>query len=272
VPSRELAAAVDLCRRACALVLDHYARAPVVRWKGRNDPVTDADEAVTRFILGELGAAFPDDAVLIEERADDGSRRRAARAWIVDPLDGTAEFIARNGEFAVMIGLAEGGRPVAGAVGVPCTGAIYYGAAGEGAYVARGEEAPRPIVAPAAAGPAQRRLRMAVSRSHRSPRIDEVKALLGGADEIPCGSVGLKMLAVVSGEADLYVHFGRGAKLWDACAPDAVAAAAGVLLTDLAGAPIDYAAQDVALANGIVVAAPPLHGRVVAALRTLAPS
>jgi len=109
-----------------------------------------------------------------------------------------------------------------------------------------------------------------VSRSHRSRRIDEVKARLGIADEMPCGSVGLKMIKVVGGEADLYVHFGRGAKLWDTCAPDAVAAAAGLVLTDVDGAPIDYRAADVALQRGIVVAAPPLHGRVVAALRDLA--
>jgi 3'(2'), 5'-bisphosphate nucleotidase len=110
-----------------------------------------------------------------------------------------------------------------------------------------------------------------VSRSHRSARIDAVKQRLGIEKEIACGSVGLKMIKVVSGEADLYVHFGRGAKLWDTCAPEAVARAAGIGFSDIRGRDIDYLSDQVMLERGIVVAPLSLHAEVVRALSDMDP-
>ncbi len=266
---KELDFACRIAGEAASVVLDHYSRDVGVRWKGRNDPVTDADEASTQCILSGISRDFPDDAVLIEEREDDRSRLSSARAWIVDPLDGTKEFLARNGEFTVMVGFVLEGRPVLGAVAVPAAGTLYAGMEGSGAFLMEGQGPRKPIARPESVEAS--RARLIVSRSHRSSKIDAVKERLGIGQEVACGSVGLKMIKVVSGEADLYVHFGRGAKLWDTCAPEAVARAAGVSFSDIRGRAIDYLAEKVMLQRGIVVAPPGLHAEVIEALADVDP-
>jgi 3'(2'), 5'-bisphosphate nucleotidase len=266
---KELDFACRVAGEAASVVLDHYSRDVAVRWKGRNDPVTDADEASTLCILERLSQAFPADAVLIEEREDDRSRLASSRTWIVDPLDGTKEFLSRNGEFSVMVGFVLEGRPVLGAVAVPAAGILYAGMEGGGAFVADPKGRRTPIARDAGVEPS--RARLIVSRSHRSARIDAVKQRLGIEKEIACGSVGLKMIKVVSGEADLYVHFGRGAKLWDTCAPEAVARAAGIGFSDIRGRDIDYLSDQVMLERGIVVAPLSLHAEVVRALSDMDP-
>jgi len=265
---KELELAVDIARGASRIILDHYEKDVHVRWKGRNDPVTDADEASTAFILRMIDDGFPGDAVLIEEREDDGRRLASRRTWIVDPLDGTKEFIDRNGEFSVMVGLVDAGRPVLGAVAVPVGGVVYGGTAGGGAFFQEEGGERRPL--PARKLPDLSDARLIVSRSHRSGKIDLVKEKLGITSEIACGSVGLKMIKVISGEADLYIHFGRGAKLWDTCAPDAIARAAGIMFTDLTGGDIDYLSPDVKIQKGIVVADARLHSRVISLIADLA--
>ena len=266
---KELDFACRVAGEAASVVLDLYSRDVEVRWKGKNDPVTDADEASTQCILDRLSQSFPDDAVLIEEREDDRTRLTSVRTWIVDPLDGTKEFLARNGEFSVMVGFVLEGRPVLGAVAVPATGILYAGMEGDGAFMLDGQGRRHPIARAAAVEPSSARL--IVSRSHRSAKIDAVKQRLGIEKEIACGSVGLKMIKVVSGEADLYVHLGRGAKLWDTCAPEAVARAAGVGFSDAGGRAIDYLSERVMLERGIVVAPGSLHAQVVKALSDMDP-
>jgi 3'(2'), 5'-bisphosphate nucleotidase len=263
----ELEFAVDLVRGASRIVLEHYNRVVNVRWKGRNDPVTDADEASTVFILRMIEEKFPDDAVLIEERDDDGARLTRRRTWIVDPLDGTKEFIDRNGEFSVMAGLVEAGRPVLGAVAVPVGGVVYGGAVGATAFFEK-EGAGR-VPLPPRKRCALSDARLIVSRSHRSAKIDLAKEKLGITSEMACGSVGLKMIKVISGEADLYVHFGKGAKLWDTCAPEAVARTAGVMFTDLTGREIDYLSPDVRLERGVIVADEQLHAAALSRISDL---
>lgn len=260
---KELEFACELVRQASEVVLEYYDREVGVRWKGKNDPVTDADEASTKHILKMIGEKFPSDAVLIEEREDDKKRLDSPRSWIVDPLDGTKEFIARNGEFSVMAGLVAGGKPVLGAVAVPVSGIIYAGIAGEGAFMVRGgERVPIVVKKPGSLSD----VRLVVSRSHRSSRIDAMKEKLGIKNEFHCGSVGLKMVKVISGEADLYVHFGRGASLWDTCAPEAIARAAGIKFTDLTGRDIDYMSSEVMLEKGIIVADSDLHARIISVI------
>ncbi len=108
-----------LAREAGAIVRTFYDVPPTVRWKDPTEPVTEADRAVNSFLVKQFSQRFPSDGVLAEESKDDLSRLQRERVWIVDPLDGTAEFIAHNGEFCIMIGLAEAGRPVVGVVYQP---------------------------------------------------------------------------------------------------------------------------------------------------------
>jgi 3'(2'), 5'-bisphosphate nucleotidase len=115
------------------MLLEYYAEEPSVEWKGKNDPVTAADRAASRFIVEQLRKRFPNDAILSEEEKDDLNRMRNSRVWVIDPMDGTKEFIARRGEFAVMIGLAVDGIARVGAVYQPTEDKLYSAASGEGA-------------------------------------------------------------------------------------------------------------------------------------------
>ena len=112
----ELQTAKELAIRAGAILLKHYAEKTSVMWKGKNDPVTAADLEASKFVVGELHERFPGDAILCEEERDDLRRLSTPRVWVVDPMDGTKEFISRRGEFAVMIGLAIEGEARLGVV------------------------------------------------------------------------------------------------------------------------------------------------------------
>jgi 3'(2'), 5'-bisphosphate nucleotidase len=231
-----------------------------VRWKGENDPVTAADLASTEAILETLGRAFPDDPVLIEEKTDDGARLSSSRVWIVDPLDGTREFIDRIPEFCVMIGLVEDGRPVLGVVHVPLTGVAFQGVAGGPALRIDPDGTETPLTCNPAGSIES--MRLVVSRSHRSDAITRAKEILGITEEVPSGSVGMKVARLVTGEADLYIHLGPGIKLWDACAPDAILAAAGGRMTDPSGTAIDYAARSVHCPTGLLATTGALHDEI----------
>src|SRR6185295_20263490 len=121
----ELQTAKELALGAGDILLEHYQQSIAVQWKERGDPVTAADKAASRFITRELKQRFPNDAVLSEEEKDDTSRLSTARVWIVDPMDGTTEFVAGRDEFAVMIGLAVQGKPVLGVVYQPTQRKLY---------------------------------------------------------------------------------------------------------------------------------------------------
>ena len=132
---KELDAAMRLARDAGAIIRAFYEVPPTVRWKDPTEPVTEADRAANVFLVKQLAQLFPEDGILAEESKDDLSRLRRRHVWIVDPLDGTAEFIAHNGEFVVMIGLVVDGEPVVGVVYQPINDVLYGAARGSGAFV-----------------------------------------------------------------------------------------------------------------------------------------
>ncbi len=272
--ARERAVAIEAARRAADAVMEVYRTSFDVAWKGPiagEDPVTAADRAANEIIVRALNAAFPDDVVVAEESAVPDGFGAHRRCWFVDPLDGTKELVARNGEFCVMIGLAIDGRAALGVVVVPAlplnetTGFTVVGELGVGAVVIDGSGSERALVVPSDV-PAEPRV--LVSRSHRHPRLAEILARLGTTREVVCGSVGVKIARLLLGDADAYVHpaSGRGSpKLWDLCAPDAITTAAGGVFTDEHGARINYAAAGVAHEAGIVVSGRALHAQIVRA-------
>ena len=251
---RELVEAVRLARDAGRILLEIYATDFEVQQKGApgtNDPVTEADRRVNAFLTARLHEAFPTDTIVAEESA--GSvwevPRSGGRAWFVDPLDGTKEFIAKNGEFSVMIGLAIDGEAQLGVVYQPTTDKLYRGVVGDGAFVERGDKTfvlrPTDVADPS-------ELRLVVSRSHRSASTDELVSKLGIKEERPSGSVGLKVGLICERDADLYVHLSDKSSLWDACAPDAILRAAGGRFTDLTGRSIDYGSTELKNKGGIL--------------------
>ena len=219
-------------------ILRHYHPGTAVRLKSDRTPVTEADEAAEALILPELARLFPGVPCVAEEACARGgipSIGRDSRFLLIDPLDGTREFLAGNGEFTVNIALIEAGSPVLGVVHLPALGVTYAGGP-EGASLAVAGEPPQPITA--RAKPSDGVIVLA-SRSHNEG--DELDRYLEEhhvAERIAAGS-SLKFCRVAEGLADLYPRFGRTME-WDTAAGHAVLAAAGGRVDTLDGKPMRY--------------------------------
>jgi 3'(2'), 5'-bisphosphate nucleotidase len=226
LPVSELLAAVrDIARRAGHEILEVYGTDFETSAKGDDSPLTEADLRAHRLIVQELAKLTPGTPVLSEESADEvttAERLAWPRYWLVDPLDGTKEFVARNGEFTVNIALIEGHRPVLGVVHIPVSDTTYSGVPGLGAWREEGMRAPVQIsVQRRAATP----LRVLGSRSHGSPKLLARIERLGPHQFLPAGS-SIKLCLVADGSADLYPRLG-GSNEWDIAAGQAVVEAAG---------------------------------------------
>jgi 3'(2'), 5'-bisphosphate nucleotidase len=211
-----------------------------IREKSKDNPVTRADMAANQIITQRLRSVFPDHAILTEEDPETWGKTGSEWVWMVDPLDGTSDFIKANGEFVTMVGLTHFGKPTVGVVIEPATGLELYACKGLGAYKSRLSPEERPSRVKISDTVDHRQLRLAVSRSHRHPRVDEFIQLLKVQDVISSGSVGRKVALVITGEADIYVHPARGTNLWDTCAPEVIVSEAEGVLLSGTGAPIAY--------------------------------
>jgi len=265
----ELRVALDLAREAGAAILEFYGGPLQVEQKiGFDDrePVTQADRVANELIVKALRKEFPKDGILAEESVDTAHRLDKRRVWMIDPLDGTNGFIDGNGDFAVQIGLAQDGQCVLGVVHQPLTGVLYHAVRGQGTWILRPElKSERAVVS------VQKELslmRLAASRSHRSPRMDKVVKAFRVREEIRRGSVGIKVGLIVEQQCDLYVHLSARTKQWDTCAPEIILTEAGGRLTDLFGRPLKYNSPEVQNRNGIIASNGVAHDRIV---DTLAP-
>jgi len=232
---------LDVARRAALAageaILHVYATAFDVRVKNDNTPVCEADLASERIIMAKLREAFPEIPIASEELVEaEGLPPCTARFWAVDPLDGTKEFIARNGEFAVNIALIEDGVPVLGIVHGPALG-VTYAACGPGTATRQLNGCgPQPIRARA---PLPHGLVVIHSRSHEnSRRLAEFLQDYHVRERKKCGSA-LKFGVIAAGEADLYPRFGTTME-WDTAAGQAILEAAGGRVDTLAGTRLTY--------------------------------
>jgi len=257
---QEYAEAIALAAGAAAM--RHYGRIEAVT-KRDASPVTAADHAANAVIVKALADRFPGDSVLSEESKDSGERLDARRVWIVDPLDGTKEFLAQNGEFSIMIGLAVEGEPVVGVVYLPDGDVLYSAVRGRGAWVVR-----EGVRSPLRRGPADPdRLRMVGSRSHADPLLVRIQEALGITDVEPCGSVGVKCSRIAEGRRDVYVHPVPYLKEWDTCAPEVILREAGGEVTDCLGEPLRYNKPDPRQPFGIVACVGGMEGDVLVATK-----
>ncbi|MBS0431475.1 MAG: 3'(2'),5'-bisphosphate nucleotidase CysQ [Proteobacteria bacterium] len=226
-----------LARRAAAAILEIYAGSFGVESKSDDSPLTAADMASHKIIVEGLHALTPDIPVLSEESADIGWNERKGwnRYWLVDPLDGTREFIKRNGEFTVNIALIEDHSPVLGVVLTPVSGELHFGVAGEGAFL---ERAPGAMPQPIETRKAARIPVVAGSRSHAQERTGAMLANLGEHRMVSMGS-SLKFCLVARGEADLYLRLGPTSE-WDTAAAQCVLAEAGGTVLDMQGNLLRY--------------------------------
>ena len=206
------------------------------------------DQTANQFLVHALREARPDDGLLSEEMKCDGTRLGQSRVWIIDPVDGTREYGEERTDWAVHVGLAIDGVAVIGAVALP----------GLGVTLTSGQaHAPPPANSP---------LRMLVSRTRPAAEAVAVAEAVG-AELLPMGSAGAKAMAVVRGEADIYLHTG-GQYEWDNCAPAAVAAAAGLHVSRVDGSPLVYNTQDPYLPD-LLICRPELAERVLALVKAL---
>jgi 3'(2'), 5'-bisphosphate nucleotidase len=235
-----LAPCIDIAQRAGVAIMTVYARDFDVSAKDDASPLTEADMAAHRLIVAGLQQLTPDIPVLSEESAqiDWAVRRQWSRYWLVDPLDGTREFIKRNGEFTVNIALIDGDAPVLGVVYAPALDELAFALRGRGAFVRMGED----DVALTTRRPALAPLRVAASRSHRDAR---TQAALERMGEIECLGLGssLKFLRIAEGRADVYPRFGPTSE-WDTAAAQCVLEAAGGAVLGMDGAPLRYNRKD----------------------------
>ena len=206
------------------------------------------DKTANVFLMNALAHQRPDDKVLSEESTDDKSRLDASRVWIIDPVDGTREYGEARADWAVHVGLAVDGGASVGAVALP------------------GMELVLRSDAPPALQPLNDPPRMLVSRTRPAAEAVAVAKAIG-AELLPMGSAGAKAMAVVRGEADIYLHTG-GQYEWDSCAPVAVAQAAGLHVTRVDGSPMRYNRADTYLPD-LLICRKELADEVVAAIRAL---
>ena len=266
---QEIRVAVNLARTAGEAILAKYGKPLRIEQKSRDndvEPVTQADRIANELIVNGLKSQFPSDGILAEESVDTERRLTKSRVWMVDPLDGTNGFIDGNGDFAVQIGLVENGECVAAVVYLPLTDVLYRAVLGGGTWIER------PELEPERAAVSDRRtfaeMRLAASRSHRSPRMNKVVQHFGFRDEVQRGSVGIKVGLLVEEQCDLYIHLSGRTKQWDTCAPQLVLTEAGGRLTDLFGRPLNYNVRDVNNRNGLVASNGVSHDLII---ETLAP-
>jgi 3'(2'),5'-bisphosphate nucleotidase len=261
----ELAIAGRAAREAGELVAAYYERGPIaVETKADRSPVTEADRAASARIVAVLRAAFPGDWVLSEEEADDPARLGRSRVWIVDPLDGTRDFVARTGHFSVHVGLAVDGAAVVGAVYQPVTGALYAAAAGGGAWRTRGGER-TPLRVSSEAAPAA--LRIGTTRLNATSRLARFLAEAGLAERaVPLGA-SVKHMAMAEGALDACINLSPGEQEWDTCAPEVVIREAGGAFTDGDGRPFRYNRPDLGHHRGSIASNGACHAALVELLR-----
>jgi 3'(2'), 5'-bisphosphate nucleotidase len=266
---RELETAISIARDAGRVLLDIYATDFGVAFKGQgtSDPVTEADQRANALIVDRLRASFPQDGIVAEESGiDDGTLGRP-RIWYVDPLDGTKEFVSKNGEFSVMIGLTIEGRAQLGVVLQPSEGKLYAGVVGQGATLEHAG-ATRALHVSGHADPSA--LSLIVSRSHRPKSTEELMRRLGLTREVTSGSVGLKVGHIAEQSADLYVHVSDKSSAWDTCAPEAILCAAGGRFTDLGGRAITYGTRELRTKHGILACNAAAFDAVLPVVRDIA--
>jgi 3'(2'), 5'-bisphosphate nucleotidase len=264
--ARELEVAEQAARDGGAIVLRHYRREDGVRIEIKPDqsPVTEADLDANRAIVDRLRAAFPDDGILSEELPDSDDRLGRRRVWIIDPLDGTRDFVARTDQFCVHVGLAVDGVAVVGAVYQPVAGLLFSARAGGGAFQSDGRGPPTRLRTSAVTAPPE--MRVGVSRLNPSGRLGETLAATGLDGHVVAMGASVKYMALARGALDLVVNLSPGEQEWDTCAPEVVMREAGGVLTDGDGQAFRYNQRDPSHRRGSVASNGACHAALTALL------
>ncbi len=254
----ELRTAVKAARAGGMRALDFYGVAAREE-KADKSPVTKADTAAQDVIYAHLEGGF-DYPILSEEHEDTADRLNADRVWVVDPLDGTSDFLKENGEFVVMIALVREGSPVLGAVYAPAHDTLYYAHIGEGAWRVTPDNGEERLHVSDVAETANATFVM--SRSHLSDEEQDVVDALNPRELNRVGSVGLKTAVLATGRGEAYFTLTGKTSQWDTAAPEIVLREAGGELTDIYGERYTYNREEIKNSNGIVATNGKLHEHI----------
>ncbi len=260
-PHPDLEFAVGVVLSAGQAIMAIYERGFDVAFKAGQEPVTQADRLADRLIVDALHQAFPGDAILSEEQ---GLQHRqdhpGQRVWFIDPIDGTKEFIKRNGEFAIQVGAALGGTLALGVIWQPTAQRLWVAARGQGCYTRAGTQAWARVCIPPRKGPPV----LALSRSHPSSLALRLADHLGSTARLERGGVGLKLMAIAAGEAHFYLNDSNSTKAWDIAAPELLFTEAGGVVSDRRGRPFSYIPERPYHEAGLLASADPdLHRRLL---------
>jgi 3'(2'),5'-bisphosphate nucleotidase len=263
---RELEVARAAAREAGAAIMRFYGNADVeVHSKPDLSPVTAADEAANVCLTEKIRGAFPEDGFLSEESPDDESRLGKQRVWIVDPLDGTRDFLAQTGDFCVLVGLTIDGVAVLGVAYQPVKDALYFARRGQGAFV-EVDGATRPLATSRAQLPSE--VRVGISRLNPDEGLGKCLAAAGLAARAVQMGASAKHMALARGEIDAVLNLSAAEQEWDTCAPEVILTEAGCTVTDGDGNPFKYNQRDLFRRRGSVASNGKCHTLM---LRVMAP-
>lgn len=259
----------EIAREAADVVMEVYATDFSVSFKTPKDPVTEADRRANELICSRLAERWFDIPIVAEESDPKtfANFRDAPHAFFVDPLDGTREFVAKNGEFVVMIGLIDERGPLAGVIHAPVTGAAWAALRGSGTFTSKQRALSR-----VSTTVKLDQARIVATRSHKNALVTEALDALGAKTIDSLGSAGLKCAEVATGAADAYVAPGPAGSRWDLCAGQAIIEAAGGRVTDAYGNAIDYRAADLTNTHGFIASNGVLHDEIVKRLASVRPT
>jgi 3'(2'), 5'-bisphosphate nucleotidase len=227
---------------AGAWAKDMARQAFVVEEKGPEDFVTEIDRTLDRQLAKQFQAWFPEDGVITEENAASIQNIWAgfSRLWLIDPLDGTEDFINQRPDYAIMAGLLENNSPIAGWILRPESGQLFYGGSDWGLFTAHGTETAHSLLPTLTAGPSAQHCPVLLGDRDRHQYGIALQAAIPEAQFYTLGSFGLKVMEVIQGRAGLYLYFNGRVKLWDTVGPLALAKAAGLVCCDLEGNSLQF--------------------------------
>lgn len=253
-----LTTAIQAAKMAGNEIRRHYATTEFV-WKDDGSPLTIADTLSNRIIIDHLSeTGIP----ILSEESEGIAVPYPTRLWIIDPLDGTRDFIEKTDDFVVMIGLLEEGRPLLGVVYAPVHDILYYAESGRGAWKMQNDVAEKLTVSTQG-----EELRFVRSIHHATHEMQEVAKQLN-ASFLPRGSMGLKAAMVSEGNGEFFYTRGKVGE-WDVCAPEIITIEAGGSVTDCFGSPLFYGSPDHRIQNGILFTNSLCHKQVMQVLSTI---
>jgi len=256
---------IQTVRQAGQAVLKIYFSATLEHHKSDGSPVTKADLLAQKIIIQQLAQyGWP---VLSEEKQDNLNRLKKEKIWIVDPLDGTRDFLQKTGNFSIMIGLADKQKPVLGIVYQPTTDKIYFACQGQGAFL-KEKNQPAQILSVSTTSKFKQ-AQFIFSKNHFSQAEQQFVKKNNIKNITYKGSTGLKICTIAQGKSDVYLTFTNKTKQWDTCAPHIITEEAGGIITDLKGNKIIYNQRQLNNPNGILAcSSAKLHQKIINILNT----